>query len=53
MSPMRIGSGELGLKLVFLGGNLSFHPKQPPMVEEKRDDRESDPFKTLLRESFT
>jgi hypothetical protein len=51
-SPMRSGYRELGLKLVSLEDNHSRQPKQPPMVEEKRDDRAGDPFKTLLEESL-
>jgi hypothetical protein len=43
---------ELGLKLVSLEDKFSFHPKRPHMVEEKKDGKEGDPFKTLLEESL-
>jgi hypothetical protein len=49
---MRSGYRELGLELVSLEENHSRQPKQPPMVEEKRDDREGDPFKMFLEESL-
>jgi hypothetical protein len=50
---MRSGYRELGLELVSLEDNHYFQPKQPPMVEEKRDDRARDPLKTLLEEALT
>jgi len=43
---------ELGLKLVSLEENRSRQPKQPPMEEEKGDDRSGDYFKTFLEESL-
>ena len=52
MSPTRLGYRESGLELVSLGQDHSLHPKQPPMVEEKRDDEEGDPIKSLLEESL-
>jgi hypothetical protein len=53
MSPTRSGYRELGLELVELGEEHSHQPKQPPMVEEKRDDGAGDPIKLLLEESLT
>jgi hypothetical protein len=53
MSSMRSRYKELGLELVELGKDHSFQPKQPPMVEEKRDDGAGDPIKMLLEESLT
>jgi hypothetical protein len=47
---MRSGYRDLGLKLVSLEDNHSRLPNQPPMVEEKRDDRVGDLFKTLFEE---
>jgi hypothetical protein len=52
MSPMRSGYRELGLELVSLGDDCSCWPKQPPMVEEKRDDGAGDPFNMFLEESL-
>jgi hypothetical protein len=49
---MRSGYRELGLELVSLGDDHSHQPKQPPMVEEKRDDGVGDPFKMFLEESL-
>jgi hypothetical protein len=51
-SPTRSGYRELGLELVSLEDKLSLQPKRPPMAEEKRDDKEGDPFKTFLKESL-
>jgi hypothetical protein len=34
---MRSWYRELGLELVSLEENYSFHPKQPPMEKQKRD----------------
>ena len=48
----RSGYIELGLELFSLEENLSRQPKILPMVEEKRDDKVGDPFKTLLKEAF-
>jgi hypothetical protein len=50
-SLTRLGYRELGLELVSLEGNSSYHPKRPPMAEEKRDDKAGYPFKTFLEES--
>jgi hypothetical protein len=50
---MRSGYRELGLELVSLEDNRSRPPKQPPMVEEKRDDRARDPINLLLEEALT
>jgi hypothetical protein len=52
MSLTRSGYRELGLELVSLGDDHSHQPKKPPMVEEKRDDGEGDPFKMFLEESL-
>jgi hypothetical protein len=52
MSPTRLGYRDLGLELVSLRDDYSHQPKRPPMVEEKRDDRVGDPFKTLLEEAL-
>jgi hypothetical protein len=49
---MRSGYRELDLKLVWLEENYSLQPKQPPMTEEKRDEKVGDPLKTLLKESL-
>lgn len=49
---MRSRYRELGLKLVSLENNCSFHPKRPPMEEEKIYDKEEYPFKMLLEESL-
>jgi hypothetical protein len=43
---------ELGLEFVSPEDNRSRTPKQPPMVEEKRDDGVRDPIKLLLEESL-
>ena len=43
---------ELGLELFSLEENLSRQPKILPMVEEKRDNKAGDPFKTLLKEAL-
>jgi hypothetical protein len=40
MSSTRLGYRELGLELFSLEDNLSFHPKHPPMEEEKRNEGE-------------
>jgi hypothetical protein len=53
MFPVRLGSRELGLKLVLLGENRSHQKKRPPLEEEKRDDRVGDPFNISLKESLT
>jgi hypothetical protein len=50
---MRFMYRELGLKLVSIEENHSFHPKKPPMVEEKRDARAGDPIKMFLEKSLT
>jgi hypothetical protein len=50
--PTRSGYRDLGLKLVSFEDNHSCYPKQPPMMEENRDDIVGDPFKTLLEESL-
>jgi hypothetical protein len=47
-----LGYRELGLELVSLGDNHSRRPKQPPMVEENRDDGLGYPFKNFLKESL-
>jgi hypothetical protein len=52
MFPTRSGYTELGLDLVSLLENHFRELKKPPMVEEKRDDREKYPFKTPLKESL-
>jgi hypothetical protein len=52
MSPTRSGYRELGLELVSLEENHSHQPKQPPMVEEKRNEGEKYPIKLLLVESL-
>jgi hypothetical protein len=43
---------ELGIELFSLEKNHSLHPKRHPMGKEKRYERVSDPFKTLLKESL-
>jgi hypothetical protein len=53
MSLTRLGYRELGLELISLGDDRSHWPKQHPMVEEKKDDKERDPFKMLLEEALT
>jgi hypothetical protein len=51
-SPTRLGYRELGIKLVSIEENYSLQPKKAPMVKEKRDDREGDPFNMFLEESL-
>jgi hypothetical protein len=51
-TPTRSRYRELGLELILLEDNYSCQPKRPPMVEEKRDDKAGDPFKTLLEEAL-
>jgi hypothetical protein len=51
-SPTRSGYRDLGLELVSIEDKHSRYPKQPPMEEEKRDDRAGDLFKTLLEEAL-
>jgi hypothetical protein len=51
MSPTRSGYRELGLELVSLEENHSRQPKQPPMVEEKRDEGAGDPIQVVARGS--
>jgi hypothetical protein len=42
----------LVLEIVFLEKNVYRQPKRPPMAEENRDEKERDPFKTLLKEAL-
>jgi hypothetical protein len=49
---MRSGYRYLALELVLIGDDHSHQPKRPPMAEEERDEKERDPFKTLLEESL-
>jgi hypothetical protein len=51
-SPTRSGYRYLGLELVLLEDKPLSLAQEPPMVEEKRDDKAGDPFKTLLEESL-
>jgi hypothetical protein len=48
-----LGYRELGLELVSLRDNHSRRPKQPPVVEENRDDGLGYPLKKFLKESLT
>lgn len=52
MSSTRLGYRELGIKLVYLEYNLSFHPKCPHMEEEKRNEGEEYPIKLFITESL-
>jgi hypothetical protein len=52
MPLMRSRHRELGLNLVSLEDDYSFHPKRPPMEKEKRDGRVGDHFKTFLKEDL-
>jgi hypothetical protein len=52
MSPMRLGYRDMGIELVSLEEIHSFHPKRPPMAEEKRDKGAKDPIKFLLAEAL-
>jgi hypothetical protein len=53
MSPMRLGYRELGVEIVYLEEKYYRTPKQPSMVEEKRDNKTRYPFKLFLKESRT
>ena len=50
MSPTRSEYREFGLEIVSL--DHSRRPKQPPMVEEKRDGGAGDPIKLMLEEAL-
>jgi hypothetical protein len=52
-SPTRSRYRELGLKIISLGEDHSHQPKQPPMVNEKRDDGAGDLIKLFLEEALT
>jgi hypothetical protein len=52
MSPTRSGYRELGLELFSLEDNCSHQPKQPPMVEEKRDGGVEYPIKLFLSKAI-
>jgi hypothetical protein len=52
MSPTRLGYRELGLKVISLQENFSYHPKRPPMEEEKRNEGAEDHIKLLFTESL-
>jgi hypothetical protein len=52
MSPTRLGYRELGLKLVSHANDHSHWPKNPSMVEERRDYGARDHFNMFLEESL-
>ena len=52
MSPLRSEYKELGLKLVEPLQDQLHKSRQPPMVEEKKNEGEGDPFKILLKEAL-
>ena len=49
---MRSGYKELGLELVSLEEKISCTAKQPPMVEENKDDETGNAFKMFLEKSL-
>ena len=51
MSPTTSGYKELGLDLVEPLKYQPHKPRQPPMVEEKKEEGEGDPIKIFLKES--
>jgi hypothetical protein len=51
-SLTRPGYRELDLELVLLEENLSHQPKQAPMADKKRYEKERDTFKIFLEESL-
>ena len=51
MCPMRFKYWELGVKLIELDEIYCFKPKQPPTVEEKRDDVVGYHIKLFLEET--
>jgi hypothetical protein len=53
MSPTRSKYSKLGLELVSLEDNRSCTPKEPSMVEEKKNDGADDPINLLLEQALT
>jgi hypothetical protein len=53
MSPTRSKYRKLGLEIVSLEDNLSFTPKKPSMVEEKKNYGVDDPISLLLEQALT
>jgi hypothetical protein len=51
-SPTKPGYRELDLELVLIEEHLSHQPKQAPMADKKRYEKEKDTFKIFLEESL-